>query len=76
MQRGGAPWTIADWRRATFAARRTFEVVGDATVIVYDARNALNIRIDKFNNFAVDDMRVQLLSNGDRFSLINGERLP
>lgn len=55
---------------------RTFEVVGDATVIVYDARNALNIRIDKFNNFAVDDMRVQLLSNGDRFSLINGERLP
>lgn len=55
---------------------RSFEVVGDATVIVYDARHAQNIRLDKFNNFAVDDMRVQLLMDGDRFSLISGERLP
>ena len=55
---------------------RTFEVVGDATVIVYDARNALNIRSDEFNNFAVDDMRVQLLMSGDRFNLIKGKRLP
>ncbi|NQV51366.1 MAG: cyanophycinase [Candidatus Marinimicrobia bacterium] len=54
---------------------RSFQVLGDATVIVYDARHAQNIRLDKFNNFAVDDMKVQLLMNGDRFSLITGKRL-
>ncbi|NQV42474.1 MAG: cyanophycinase [Candidatus Marinimicrobia bacterium] len=55
---------------------RTFEVFGDATVIVYSAREARNIRLDKFNNFAMDDMKVHLLMNGDRFSLISGKRLP
>ena len=54
---------------------RSFQVLGDATVIVYDARHAQNIRLDKFNNFAVDDMKIQLLMNGDRFSLITGKRL-
>jgi len=55
---------------------RSFEVFGDATVIVYDARQAKNIRVDAHNNFAVDDMKVQLLMKGDRFSLITGKRLP
>ncbi|NQV15354.1 cyanophycinase [bacterium] len=55
---------------------RTFTVLGDATIIIYDARHARNIRLDKFNNFAVDDMRVHLLMNGDQFSLITGKRLP
>ena len=55
---------------------RTFTVLGDATVIVYDARNASNIRLDKFNNFAMDNMKVHLLMNGDHFSLLSGARIP
>jgi len=54
---------------------RTFEVLGDATVIVYNARSARNIRVDKLGNFAVDDMNIDLLMSGDRFSLITGERI-
>jgi len=54
---------------------RTFRVLGDATVIVYGARTASNIRVDKSGNFAVDDMKVQLLMNGDRFSLTTGSHI-
>jgi len=54
----------------------SFSVLGDATVIIYDARHARNIRLDKHNNYAVDDMKIQLLMNGDQFSLTTGKRLP
>lgn len=54
---------------------RTFKVLGDATVIIYDARQTSDIRVDRLNNFAVDEMKVHLLMNGDRFSLTTGKRL-
>ena len=57
------------------APDRTFKVFGDATVIVYDARHAQNIRLDKFNNFAADDLQIQLLMSGDQFSLLTGKRV-
>jgi len=53
---------------------RTFTVLGDATVIVYNPRDSRNVRVDHSGNFAVDDMQVHLLMNGDRFSLITGAR--
>jgi len=54
---------------------RTFTVLGDASVIIYDARQSSDIRVDEFNNFGVEGLKVQLLINGDRFSLISGERI-
>ncbi len=54
---------------------RSFEVIGDATVIIYDARHAQNIRMDRENNFAADQISVHLLMHGDLFSLITGKRI-
>ena len=54
---------------------RTFKVLGDASVIIYDARQSSDIRVDELNNFGVEGMKVHLLINGDRFSLISGERI-
>ena len=54
---------------------RTFKVLGDASVIIYDARQSSDIRVDELNNFGVEGMKVHLLINGDRFSLITGERI-
>jgi len=50
----------------------TCEILGDATVIVYDARRARNIRTDAHNNFGMEGMQVHLLLNGDRFDLRTG----
>jgi cyanophycinase len=47
----------------------TFEVLGEATVQVFDARKAKNIRTDKNNNLAADDIRVSILPSGASYTL-------
>ena len=51
----------------------TFEVIGEYTVLVWDARNAKNIVTDKNNNLSGSDIRMHLLKAGDRFDLNSGK---
>ena len=46
---------------------KSFDVVGDATVIVYDATQADHITTDKNNNLAGANLRMHILKSGDRF---------
>jgi cyanophycinase len=48
---------------------RTFDVVGEATVLVLDASDAKDITSDKNGNLAAADLRLHLLKSGDRFDL-------
>lgn len=47
----------------------TFEVLGDATVQIFDARKAKNIRTDKNGNLAADDVRLSILPSGATYVL-------
>jgi len=47
----------------------TFEVVGAATVMVYDAMHATHIRTDAKGNLSASGMIMHILANGDRFDL-------
>ncbi len=47
----------------------TFEVLGDATVQVFDARNAKNIRTDANGNLAGDDIRLHILPSGASYPM-------
>lgn len=47
----------------------TFEVLGDATVQIFDARKAKNIRTDKSGNLAADDVRLSILPSGATYAL-------
>ncbi len=57
------------------AADRTFEVIGEGTVVIYDARCASDIRTDSHDNFAVDGLKLSILKAGDHFSMISGRRI-
>lgn len=48
---------------------RTFDVVGDATVMVVDASGARSISTDAAGNLAAADLRVHILKSGDRFDM-------
>jgi cyanophycinase len=45
----------------------SFDVLGEATVMVFDARAAKNIRTDERNNLAADNMTLHILPSGARF---------
>jgi cyanophycinase len=47
----------------------TFEVMGAATVIVYDATHATDIKADAKGNLSAAGMIMHILANGDRFDL-------
>lgn len=47
----------------------TFEVLGEATVQIFDARKAKNIRTDKSGNLAADDVRFSILPSGATYTL-------
>jgi cyanophycinase len=48
---------------------RTFDVVGDATVMVFDATRARGIAADANGNLSAADIRMHLLKSGDRYDL-------
>ena len=48
-----------------------YEVIGEYTVVVYDAVNARNIVTDKNDNLAAQEIRMHILKSGDRYNLNN-----
>ena len=48
---------------------REFEVLGEGTVIVYDATKAANIRTDKEGNLSATNIITHILMSGDRFDM-------
>lgn len=51
----------------------TFEVLGEYTVLVYDATKAKNIAADEKNNLSVRNIRLHILKSGDKYNLITNE---
>ena len=51
------------------SAGQTFEVVGNQTVLVVDARHASAVREDPRQHLGATDLKLHLLLNGDRFNL-------
>ena len=47
----------------------TFEVVGENSVLIYDATKAKNISTDKNNNFSASNIKLHLLTNGQKFDI-------
>jgi len=47
----------------------TFSVLGENQVIVFDATNASNIRIDKNGNLGADNIKISILLTGSKFNL-------
>lgn len=54
----------------------TFEVLGEGTVIVFDARDARNIHADKHENLAGNGIHTHIYSAGERFNLKAGSTTP
>lgn len=48
---------------------RTFEVLGEGTVVVYDASHVTSIKTDRNGNLSGHDIRVSILSTGERFEM-------
>jgi cyanophycinase len=51
----------------------TFGVLGNYTVIVYDARKVTRITTDKKGNLSATDIRMHILKIGDKFDLSTGK---
>ena len=49
------------------------EVLGEYTVLIYDARKSTNISTDKNGNLAGSDLSFNILKSGDRFDVLNGK---
>ena len=47
----------------------TFEVIGSNQVLVYDPTSGKDIREDKNGNLGITNMRLQVLTNGDKFDM-------
>ncbi len=47
----------------------TFEVLGENQVMIFDATNCRNIKLDKNGNLGAENIRMHLLINGDKFDL-------
>lgn len=52
-----------------------FEVLGESQVMVMNATKAKNIRTDKHGNFAAEGMVIDLLINGDKYSISKKQRI-
>lgn len=46
-----------------------YEVIGEYTVVVYDAVKAKNIVTDKNDNLAAQEIRMHILKSGDRYNI-------
>jgi cyanophycinase len=51
----------------------TFEVLGENQVVIFDATNSRNIKLDKNGNLGAENIKMHLLINGDRFDLNSKE---
>ena len=51
------------------APDRTFEVMGENTVIIYDPQNVKNIQTDDHHNFAAQNLTMHILKSGQRYNL-------
>ena len=47
----------------------TFEVIGENSVIVYDASSVKSIKLDKNGNLGADNIKLQILVQGDKYNL-------
>lgn len=47
----------------------TFEVLGESLVMIFDAKNAKEIKLDKNNHQAAKNIKLHLLKSGDKYSL-------
>jgi cyanophycinase len=47
----------------------TFEVFGENQVIVFDPTESKNVRVDKNDNLGINNLKMHLLINGDKFDL-------
>jgi cyanophycinase len=52
---------------------RTFTVIGESVVMVYDARRSKHIRTNKNNYLTADNMALHILQAGDSFDLKSGK---
>ena len=55
---------------------QTFEVLGENTVLIYDATGAGNIGLDKNGNLSAFNVKMHLLQSGQRFDFANKKPLP
>ena len=53
-----------------------YEVLGEGTVMVFDARDAKTIHTDTRGNLAARGIRLDIYGSGERFSLQSGSRTP
>lgn len=53
----------------------TFDVVGDATVVVFDASGTPGVSVDAKGNLAGSNIRMHILKSGDRFDLTERKSL-
>jgi cyanophycinase len=47
----------------------SFEVLGESSVIVYDARKSKSIRTNKNGNLSGDNIKMDILISGDKFNI-------
>jgi cyanophycinase len=47
----------------------TFEVFGENQVILFDPTESENVRVDKNDNLGINNLKIHLLINGDKFDL-------
>ncbi len=58
------------------APDRSFEVVGESCVVVYDARAASPIRLGPAHTIGSPNLRMHVLLNGDRYDIATGAVTP
>jgi cyanophycinase len=51
----------------------TFEVLGENQVIVFDASDCSEIKLDKNGNLGVENLQMHILLSGDKFDINNKE---
>ncbi|MFP4548695.1 MAG: cyanophycinase [Fidelibacterota bacterium] len=51
----------------------TFEVVGENSVMIFDAKEAQNIQTDDRNNYSASNIKMHLLINGQKFDMSKGK---
>ena len=51
----------------------TFEVLGENQVIVFDASDCSEIKLDKNGNLGAENLQMHILLSGDKFDIKNKE---
>ena len=54
----------------------TFDVLGENTVIIFNAKDSKNICTDKNGNLSARNIRMDILKSGDKFDLKNKKIIP